>query len=126
MLNLPTIIATVMFSVYLVYYAVILTSNKKYRQFVSKNNVVTIISTFVILVVSALLVVFGMHCAGGSGGMMSGGSVGCSLYSWILLTVAGFVATIFVLSSVYTQVKLRGMPDGSTDRCPAVNLFAPL
>ena len=115
-MDTPTIAALVVLTIYFIYYIIVISANKKYREYVTKNNVVTIISNFAVFLVLALLVVFGLFCSG------TGASINpsCGAYSWILALSAIGAASVFVASTVYTQVK---MPAGAHNGCPVIGVF---
>ena len=118
-MDTPTIAALIVLTIYFIYYIIVISANKKYREYVTKNNVVTIISNFVVFLVLALLVVFGLFCSG------TGASINpsCGAYSWILALCAIGGASVFVASTVYTQVKVHKMPAGAHNGCPVIGVF---
>ena len=118
-MNIPALATLVLLSIYMFYYVLIVSVNKKYREYIARNNSFNIVINFVVLLIIAMVIVFGLY------NTSSGDTYGASrnVYAWILASMACATATAMVASSIYTQVKLRDSPLGIQDSCPAIRLF---
>lgn len=119
MIAVPTIVLISVLAIYITYYAIVMGANKKYREYVMHDNVGITVMVFFIMVSITILVAFGVQLTANSGDL-NGGSV---TYSWVLALSAITIASIFVASSTYTQVKLKAIPAGTQNKCEFVPLF---